>query len=173
MKEKTLDRFDQLLEFKTIFPNEKPLNPSDYLKGGNRSVILRVATFFLSFKNHDSKYQDSKKTLETIFGTENNRFANEVYIKIKGLEKEKTKVSIINPQSSLELFEYFFQKGEEEETQTPSEFEINFFKAYLVFNSRFTAKQLTAFSSTKDLKPNLHLPLMFFCSSYAYTDKVN
>jgi len=173
MSENQKDRFDQLLEFETLFPHENPLSPEEYLKGGNRSLILDIATFFLSFKTQNSKYHSSKNVLEIIFGENNNGFANDVYNQILAIEKKGAKVTIINPQSSLDLFEYFFRLDEYEQTQDPDEFEINFFKAYLVFNSRFTKEQLKAFSSTKDLEEDLHYPMMIFCSSYPYTDKVN
>ena len=80
---------------------------------------------------------------------------------------------IVNAYSSLTLFEYFFQREEEKETQSPAEFEVNFFKAYLILNSEFTKKQYTAFTSTKGLDPDLFIPMMMFCMQYPVSDKAN
>lgn len=162
-----------LLEFEAAFPKEKRLEPETYLIGGSRNIILKVATFFLGFKNRNSKYQDNKVLLESIFSKENNDFSNELYTNIQKLEKKGDKVKIINPDSSLRLFEIFFHTEEEKETQTSTEFEINLFKAYLTLNSIFTQKQKVAFDSTKDLETELHFPLLTFCMSYPYSDKLN
>ena len=47
------------------------------------------------------------------------------------LEKQGKGVQIFNAYSSLKLFEIFFKAGENEETQSGAEFEVNLFKAYL------------------------------------------
>lgn len=163
----------QLLEFETAFPGETALTPEMYLKGGNREVILRVATFFLGFKSFNSKYNDNKEVLKAIFGAENIAFANEIYDKIKVIEKSGRKLSIIHVHSSLTLFEYFFEKEGEKETQTHAEFEINLFKAYLVINSEFTKKQYVASLSTENLHKELKIAMYLFCMSYPVSDKTN
>jgi hypothetical protein len=163
----------QLLEFEVAFPYEQPLSPEEYLKGGSRSVILNVAAFFLGFKSYNSKYNDKRELLGDIFGPENNGFANEVYDKIKAIEKTGASIGIINTYSSLKLFEYFFAKGEDAETQIHAEFERNLFKAYLVLNSEFTKAQGVAFSSTKELDDELKIPMMMFCMYYPVSDKMN
>ena len=142
---------EQILEFEVAFSGEQPLTIEEYLSGGSRSVILNVATSFLGFKSYNSKFKDNRELLSAIFGPENNDFANEVYDKIRVIEKTGTSIGIINTYSSLKLFEFFFAKGEEAETQTHAEFERNLFKAYLVLNSAFTKIQKVAFSSSKEL----------------------
>lgn len=163
----------QLLEFEVAFPCEKPLTPKEYLKGGSKSFILNVAAFFLGFKSYKSKFSDIRSLLENLFGFENNGFANEIYYRIRTIEKVGTIISIINTYSSLKLFEYFFQKEEEKETQTHAEFERNLFKAYLVLNSEFTKTQGVALSSTKNLDDEIKIPMMMFCMQYPIYDKVN
>jgi hypothetical protein len=162
-----------LLEFEMMFPNEQPLEPEVYLKGGSRSVILNIAALFLGFKNFNSEYKDQKKLLSFMFSKENADFANDIYDKIQALQKEGKEVNIINTYSSLSLFEYFFQKEEEKEIQTHAEFERNLFKAYLILNSRFTLRQQKAFTSTEHIDSDLHIPMMLFCMSYPYSDKKN
>ena len=163
----------QLLEFEVAFPGEEPLTPEDYLMGGSRDVILNVAAFFLGFKSYNSKFNDNKELLSAIFRTENNDFANEVYNKIKAIEKTGTEIGIINSYTSLKLFEYFFAKGDQKETQTHIEFERNLFKAYLVLNSEFIKTQRVAFSSTTELDDELKIPMMMFCMHYPVADKVD
>lgn len=166
-------KMGQILEFNIAFPDEKPLTPEEYLKGGNKDFILNVATYFLGFKVHNSKYNDNRELFKTIFGQKNNKLANEVYNRIKTIEKTGKKLLIVNAYSSLKLFEYFFQREEEEITQTNEEFEVNFFKAYLVFNSEFTKKQEVAFTSIEKLDSELQVPMMAFCMQYPIFDKVD
>ncbi|MEJ7827713.1 MAG: hypothetical protein WKF91_05950 [Segetibacter sp.] len=163
----------QLLEFEVAFPQEKPRELEEYLVGGSRDIILNVAAAFLGFKNQNSRFKQSKHLLEAIFSAENNAFAKEVYDKIKYIEAQGKEVGIVNPISSLKLFETFFQSEVQEATQTHAEFEVNLFKAYLALNSKFTDAQKVAFSSVEDLDNDLKSPMMIFCMYYPASDKVN
>lgn len=166
-------KMGQLLEFEVAFPKEKPLSFEEYLSGGNRSIILNSAAFFLGFKNHKSKFADNREFIGMFFREENNDFANQVYDRIYELEKKGIPISIINPYSSLKLFEYYFSKPEEAEKQTHAEFEVNLLKAYLVLNSEFTAKQSIAFPSSQESDEELKIPMMMFCMLYPVSDKTN
>ncbi len=163
----------QLLEFKLVFPDEIPLSVDEYLKGSNRGDILNAASHFLGFNPNNSKILDNREFLSNFFCAENNDLANYVYGVIKNIEKTGTKVGVINPYSSLSLFECCYKNEEKEETQSNSDFEINLFKAYLVLNSQFTSKQKIAFTSTQDLHPLLINPMELFCMQYPLADKVN
>ena len=155
----------QILEFQVVFPDETPLEPEEYLKGGSRDVILQVASLFLSINQYDEKsnFSNNKFLIERIFCTENKDFANKVYNKIIELERKGNIISILNKYSSLTLFELFFSKTKEPEIQTHAEFERNLFKAYLVLNSQFTQKQMLAFETTKNLESSLRVPMIMFC----------
>ena len=167
-------RMNQLLEFEAIFPNEEPQSIEYYLEGGNKNIILNVAAFFLGFRPNNSKFDDIKILFKAIFNDENRTFANEIESKINALEEQRPeKIKIINTYSSLTLFETFFSKDSGQETQTQTEFERNMFKAYLLLNSKFTKTQLTAFSSTQDLDPELRIPMILFCIHYPIADKEN
>ena len=61
------------------------------------------------------------------FGAENNQLANDVFDKIQAFEQKAERVVIINPYSSLRLFEGFFKMPSEEQTQSNAEFEVIFF----------------------------------------------
>lgn len=163
----------QVLEFKVAFPKEEPLPFDQYLIGGNRSVILELATFFLGFKNQSSKFANNRELCSIFFRSENNKIANEIYSRIKKFEETGVEVVIINAYSSLKLFEYFFSKPEQTETQSEAEFEVNLFKAYTILNSEFTMKQSVAFSSIKSIDAELKLPMMTFCMDYPISDKSN
>lgn len=163
----------QLLEFAVAFPNEKPLTIKQYLAGGNKDIILNAAAFFLGFKNHQSEFDDNLRFLKMFFREENADFAYQIYNNIQEFEKKGISIKIINSYTSLNLFEYFFSQSDERETQTQAEFERNLFKAYLIFNSEFTAKQGIAFSSCKPLNDKFKIPMIMFCMEYPISDKSN
>lgn len=163
----------QILEFEIAFPGEEKLSIEQYLAGGSRSMILNSAAFFLGFKNHKSKFEDNKEFLGMFFGKENNELANQIYERIKEFEKKDIRIGIINPYSSLKLFEYYFSQPEVPETQTQAEFEVNMFKAYLILNSEFTQKQSVAFPSAQESEEELKIPMMMFCMQYPVSDKIN
>ena len=163
----------QMLEFAVAFPDEQPLTVEQYLAGGSRSIILNAAAFFLGFKSHKSEFADNHKFLRMFFREENKDFANQIYGNIREFKKKGVQIGIINVYTSLNLFEHFFSKPDEPETQTQAEFERNLFKAYLVLNSEFTKKQSVAFSSCEELDDKLKIPAMMFCMEYPVSDKSN
>lgn len=163
----------QLLEFETAFPNEEKQSIEQYLTGSSREMILNAAAFFLGFKDHKSKFDDNKEFLGMFFQAENNELANQIYSRIKEIENKGVRIGIINTYSSLKLFEYYFAKSEETETQTKAELEVNLFKAYLVLNSEFTQKQSVAFPTANESDDELKIPMMLFCMQYPVSDKSN
>ncbi|REE01309.1 hypothetical protein [Marinoscillum furvescens] len=166
-------RMGQILEFEIAFPDEKRLTVEQYLAGSSREMILNAAAFFLGFKNHKSKFDDNREFLGMFFRKENNEVANQIYDRIRKFEKKGVRIGIINTYSSLKLFEYFFSKPEEPETQTQAELEVNLFKAYLTLNSEFTKKQSVAFPSAQESDEELKIPMMMFCMQYPVSDKSN
>lgn len=162
-----------LLEFEIAFPEEQKQTVEQYLAGGRRDMILNAAAFFLGFKNSKSKFSDNGVFLEMFFREENNQLAKQVYNRIKELENKGISIGIINPYTSLQLFEFFFSRPEEVETQSQAEFEVNLFKAYLVLNSEFTKKQSIAIPSAQESDNELNIPMMIFCMHYPVSDKHN
>lgn len=161
----------QILEFEVAFPGEERLTIEQYLLGSSRDMILNAAAFFLGFKNHNSKFEDNREFLEMFFRNENNIIANQIYDRIKEFEDKGIHIGIVNTYSSLKLFEYFFSKPEEPETQTQTELEVNLFKAYLALNSEFTELQSVAFSTAHECDEELKIPMMMFCMHYPVSDK--
>ena len=173
MKEKSLVELKQLLEFNMVFPNEEPLTPEEYLKGGSKKIILSVASFFLGFNTRNSKFSNNKILLSNIFSKENSDFAIDILNKINEIEeKEERALIIVNPYTSLTLFELFFSREVEQIIQSHAEFERNLFKAYLVLNSQFTQKQQIVLDSTKHLEDD-KVSMMMFCTDYPISDKVH
>lgn len=164
---------NELLEFKTVFPNEEPLRPEEYLKGGSREVILTVATLFLGFKSYNSEFENNEKLLRSLFCEENREFATKIYHQIVALERRGKKVGIINAHCSLTLFELFFSMPNADITQSNAEFERNLFKAYLVIIGQMLTSQERAFTSTADLENPLKISMQFFCMHYPIADKMN
>lgn len=163
----------QLLEFEVAFPEEERLSIEQYLAGSSREMILNAAAFLLAFNNHKSKFDDNREFIGMFFCKENNGLANKIYERINEFEKKGVRIGIINTYSSLKLFEYFFSRPEEPETQTQDELEVNLFKAYLVLNSEFTKKQSIAFPSAQESDEELKIPMMMFCMQYPVSDKAN
>jgi hypothetical protein len=161
------------LNLKSAFPDEVPLKPEQYLEGGSKEVILKVATFFLGFKSHDSEFENNQHLLKALFCEENQAFAARIYEKIVVLENGGIEVGIINPYCSLILFELYFSRPEIEATQTDPEFERNLFKAYLAIISQLLETQKSAVNSTLDLENPLKTSMMMFCMHYPMADKMN
>jgi hypothetical protein len=161
-----------LLEFEVAFPGEKPLTPKEYLKGGNMDVVLKAAAAFLAFKQHESKFDDIKDFLRMFFSPGNAEFAKKIFSNIAAL-KNKNSIRVINPYTSLKLFEYFFSLPQEEPTQTDLEFEQNLFKAYLGFNSEFTKAQDYIGNDMEDYDEEARIYFILLTMQYPIGDKTN
>lgn len=153
---------------------EEPKEIHHYLKGISRSSIMHAGAYLLGFKAQKSIYKDYRELIKMFFRTENAEFASKM---LNGLNTLKAKtgaeIVVINPQASLNLFQYAFENLNDEETQSPVEVEQNIFLAYLALNQSGTLKQSIAFSSSKKAPTHLKLAAMFFAQSYSYSDIVN
>jgi len=156
-----------ILEFESLFPGEKPNSLEEYLHGGDKEIILKLATLNLR------KTDDFQDTLKTIFGPYNANFVDELYDQIDNLNSHDDIKIILNPWSSLKLFERQIPIPENAATQTDEEFEKNVLKGYLVLNSELTRNQSQAGNSVKDLNIKIRLPAMYFCMHFLLDDKVN
>ncbi|MDB5226585.1 MAG: hypothetical protein JWN78_778 [Bacteroidota bacterium] len=173
MQRKTKYSAEQLIEFNKIFPNEPMKSPLEYLSGSNKKDLLSIATSFLSF-NATGKSRKAEDFIKMVFGPENEAIAQHVYDVAKNMEKNEEKtVTFTSAQSGLELFQIVFEWAEEKETQTNSQVEISFFKAFLALHSELTRNQEVAFTSTDHLDDTIRAPMMIFCSTYPFNDKEN
>lgn len=145
---------ERLLEFEHIFPGEESQPIANYLKDCSKEMIRGVATFFLSFKNINTNHSN-QKLINELFCQENKKFGEQVYAKILEFEGQGVQVNIINHYSSLRLFEIYYDLEDDEDSQTPAEFEINLFKAYLLLNTEWTKMQDKAMKSVDKAKEEL------------------
>lgn len=153
---------------------EEPKDIAHYLNGISRRSILQAGAFLLGFKIQKSQYQDYRELIKMFFRTENAEFAKEMRIGLDKLQAESgAEIVVINPQTSLNLFQYAFEHLNDEETQSAVEIEQNIFLAYLALNQFGTQKESIAFSSSKSAPEQLRLAAMFFSQSYPYSDIVN
>lgn len=153
---------------------EEPKEIIHYLKGISKGSILQAGSFLLGFKTQKSIYQDYRELIKMFFRTENAWFAAKVLGGLDQLREESgSEIVVINPQTSLNLFQYAFENLTEEETQSPVEIEQNIFLAYLALNQLGTQRESIAFSSSKAAPEQLRLAAMFFSQSYPYSDIVN
>lgn len=156
-----------ILEFESLFPGEKANSLEEYLHGGDKEIILKLATLNLR------KTDDFQDTLKFIFGPYNANFVDELYDKIDNLNGHGDSKIILNPWSSLKLFERQIPIPDNAATQTDEEFEKNVLKGYLVLNSELTRNQLQASISVKGLDIKIQLPALYFCMHFLLHDKVN
>jgi hypothetical protein len=161
------------LRFSDIF-NEQPKSLKEYLSGISRKRLLNAGAFFLGFRKRGSKYERYNPLLQMFFSAENYDLAKHISDQAAKVEAAiKKQTMIINTQSSLELFEYCFDNLTEDDIQTPKEGEANIFKAILLINQQITEKEMTAFSSTKDVEQPLKIAAPFLSQGYPYFDLVN
>ncbi len=108
------------------------------------------------------------------FRTDNAEFANKILTGLSNLKaKSQAEIAIINPQASLNLFQYAFDNLTDEQTQSAAEVEQNIFLAYLALNQARAQKESIAFSSSTKAPAHLQLAAKFFSQSYPYSDILN
>ena len=167
-------KLQQLLEFETVFPKENVLSPLEYLKGGNKDVILKIAAIFNTFDVRIDSENDYRKIFNNIFCDQNDEFKNYLLSKILELERDnQAKVLVFNPYSNIKLFEIMFNQPDEKEIQDAVEFERNFIKAYLAINSYNTKDEKRSEDSIKELPSNLKIAMSLFCILFPKYDKIN
>lgn len=162
-----------LLEFETVFPNQERPNVDSLLLGVPKNDVLLSAIQFLSINNGQSRFNDPRELIRVIFSPENIDLAEHVTNILSSLIAQGVKVSVVHTYSSLKIFERFFNVIDNEDEQSNADFERNLFKAYLVQNSEFTEKQSRAFSSVKHFDKEFKLPMMYLCTLFPVSDKMN
>jgi hypothetical protein len=162
-----------LVEYSMIF-DEPPKDLRTYLNGISRTVLLTSMTFFLGFANRNSKFEEFKDFLEMFFCEENNQLANQIYSKLSSYRQaRKAEPIIINPYTSLQIFEFCFNELGDENTQSNAEAEVNILKAILFVNEQNTILQNKAFESTKNVHIDLIPGALWLAQSFSYSDLIN
>jgi hypothetical protein len=125
----------EIIGFNRIFETE---NSEDYLLRINeipRELLIDVSTHLLSFDRGTSFVKDYRESLHQWFGPDNNQLANEIYEKINHYSTENSReVGIINPRTSLTLFEKVLASDDSAPPISDADFEVLIFKIYLSLN---------------------------------------
>jgi hypothetical protein len=122
-----------LCGYRLLFPGEERSELNEYLKGVNRPLLLKFATYFLGLDPSKSKYSDWKELLQMWFRVENIEFANKVWERSEKLEQQYGEISLLSPIASLKLFETVFAfPATEELVLDEVTTERNLFIAYMI-----------------------------------------
>jgi hypothetical protein len=163
----------QIVEFDKLF-GEEPKPIDHYLKGISRKKLLLVGTHFLGFRFHNSEDHHFSKFLAKFFHSKNETFKDLIILKCEELqERGSGQLLIVNTESSLEFFQYAFEKGGEEEFQTELEIEKNVLLAYLALNQKTRQHENRILPSVADLPNDQKISAVYFTQSYAYSNLVN
>ncbi|MCD4773938.1 MAG: hypothetical protein K8R41_11210 [Bacteroidales bacterium] len=164
----------EIIDFDKIFKNE---DYNEYLnKIGSlpKTLLIKASTFLLSFNKNDSFVQNHRELLYKWFGKENNGIANEInqtinnYIKVSGHE-----INIINPRSSLVLFENVLSIENIPKSIKESDFELLLFKVYLALNQKLNENDILITDTAKNNKDYPELINMAISMSLPIFDITN
>jgi len=97
-----------VLTFEQLFSTRTPKSVEEYLKGGDKKIVLNAATYFTAIKGHGSVFNELNAVVKLFFGPQNNEYAKEILVQSK-LISNTSNISFFNIWSSLKLFETFFQ----------------------------------------------------------------
>jgi len=140
----------EIIDFEKVFEGE---NSEDYLKKIEdipKRLLVEVASYFVSANPDNELVKDYKHFLSKLFGKENNKLANEINDKIVEYKKEKSKtVGILNPRTSLKLFETVLTQNQEDIEISDKDLEILIFKIYLALNTQLNKNDNLIIESTK------------------------
>lgn len=141
----------EIIDFEKVFEDE---NSEDYLKKIEdipKRLLVEVASYFVSANPDNELVKDYKHFLSKLFGKENNKLANEINNKIVEYKKEKSKtVGILNPRTSLKLFETVLTQNQEDIEISDKDLEILIFKIYLALNTQLNKNDNLIIESTKN-----------------------
>ena len=162
-----------LLEYNVLF-GETTNSAEDYLTGIPNEVLLKAATYFLGFSNHNSKYDRVDNFVSEYFSTGNQDFLNGIYGHMKELEaKYNGNFSIVSFQSALQLFEFSLQNTQNEPFKTKTEIERDLFKALLTLNQHNNDQQSKAKSSTDGLPSEISFSAFCLSQSFPISELIN
>ncbi|MDA3911059.1 MAG: hypothetical protein PF448_06865, partial [Bacteroidales bacterium] len=156
----------ELLGFESFYPEEDIKDSQDYLCGNSKSLILRIVTKLLSLSEKDEN--SDIEIIKEIFSKPNAKYRNFILNTIASINQDK-RIKIFNPYSSLKIFEDYFysqEKSTDTGSQNAYQFEVNFFKAYLTYNSKQIKEKEISRNKIKKLDTYDQPPMILFCSNY-------
>ncbi len=127
----------EIIDFDKIFKDEDYNEYLDKIDDLPKPLLIKASTFLLGFNSFDTFVQKHRELLSKWFGKENNAIANEINQTINNYIKESGhEIIIINPRTSLTLFENLLSSDNTTETIKDSDFELLLFKIYLALNQK-------------------------------------
>jgi hypothetical protein len=161
-------------DFDSILPGVEKEPPEAYLKGIDKNIVLKTASYLLGLNVMNSPYRDWRKFLGMWFRHENVAFAQIIANNCNKLEiKYQTPVSLYYNIAALRFFDFSLALTETETTQDPIDSEINLFKAYLVFLTRSTDAQITNADFLHKHKDHSAIVLTLFNMQFPTADLEN
>lgn len=140
----------EIIDFKKIFDSE---NSEDYLQRIEdipKKLLVDAASYLTSFHPNSDLTRDHRSLLSKWFGIKNNRFANEINDKINLYKKDKSShTGILNPRTSLKLFESVLANNHNLDEIEDEEFEKLLFKIYLALNEQLNKNDNLIIDSAK------------------------
>lgn len=128
----------EIIDFNKVFSDE---NGEEYLKKITdipKGLLIDVASYLISFKLNSDSVTDHRTLLSKWFNEENNKLAYEINDKINQYKSIKSNnVGILNPRTSLKLFETVLGYNHNTKEISNSDFEVLLFKIYLALNAYY------------------------------------
>lgn len=162
-----------LLDYSHIFKG-KPIKISGYLKNIGLDTIIQFSSHFLTIQERGYGLDITLELINNWFSEENTSIKQYIVRKIGAFDpKLKKNITILNPISLLNLFEYSFENCKSPTTVSNKTIEIRLFKCLLSLNDSFNQRDMLVIESTKTLNPKYMLPAKFATSSIATFDFIS
>ncbi|MFN0216984.1 MAG: hypothetical protein ACKVT2_22225 [Saprospiraceae bacterium] len=165
-----------LVDFSILFPDEPVQDLETYFVGIDKQTLLLAGSYLLSIRSQNSKVSNFKVLLPNWFSEKNQVFATEVYTKLIELEKKFGELILINPESSIQFFEYCFENlpdREKESKISNDEFERNIFKAYITLTHKNLSNEGKFIDSVNALTNDEKIVAFILGRQFVHHDLVN
>ncbi|WP_179022129.1 hypothetical protein [Winogradskyella forsetii] len=134
--------FKLAINYEACFPREERGTLENYLSGIAKSELLKMSSFFLGFNPNNSRYSDIRDFFDMFFSAENAEFSDNVFNNvlqyIAATPQPYQMYEVPYVVSSLNLFEFIFDKIPEHQITTKSNAEVerDIFRAYVLLNQK-------------------------------------
>jgi len=159
--------------FKEIFPDENPLATREYFQGSNRDILLKTFCHIAGFRLHNSQFEKYPDVIRMWFRDDNRSFARQVSNNCLSFERKNGTFRIINPISSLTLFEQAYGLEPQVQTISDVEVEIRLFKAYLRSSQDWIERETKGIETVKQVPQDLQIAARFLISSFYKHELLN
>jgi hypothetical protein len=164
-----------LAEYSSIYP-ELNENIDELSKGIPKDIIIKSATYFLSYEVIDHKENNWLAIANMWFRAKNRHFAEDLEERIHTHYGHQEKgLAVLFAISSLKLLQLGLEKENEVGVDVKDEaaIEIDMFKIYLLFNESFTVLQTRSAKYIEDHYSEILIGLLMLNMSFAVSDLIN